>query len=302
MLVDDRVPGDPEATHVALEATYGWEWLAELLEEAGYDVLAHPRHRRTDHVVVCEQDLVRGVWFACHALADVADARIEKWTTWIDGTIKNELLTMHLHRFAWQEATKLIEDNAELPESYWWEFMYETYAITQAAAVRRQADVRRDVVSLARFLMDVRKGAAAITRTYWIDTLWEARDQIDRTVAGRQWDVHYGGSVGDYLDPAIPKKDFETLIAAAEDVKKYVDENIAHASADPVARQVTVAVSDVHPAMDTFGELFGRYYTLLTASTLATLTPIPQHDFFAVFRQPWMREGYTTSSGPFYRA
>jgi transposase len=35
--------GDPQGTHVALEATYGWEWLAELLEEAGYDVhLAHP--------------------------------------------------------------------------------------------------------------------------------------------------------------------------------------------------------------------------------------------------------------------
>ena len=35
--------GDPVGTHVALEATYGWEWLAELLEEAGYDVhLAHP--------------------------------------------------------------------------------------------------------------------------------------------------------------------------------------------------------------------------------------------------------------------
>jgi transposase len=28
---------------VALEATYGWEWLVELLEEAGYEVhLAHP--------------------------------------------------------------------------------------------------------------------------------------------------------------------------------------------------------------------------------------------------------------------
>ena len=35
--------GDPERTHVALEATYGWEWLAELLQEAGYEVhLAHP--------------------------------------------------------------------------------------------------------------------------------------------------------------------------------------------------------------------------------------------------------------------
>jgi transposase len=39
--------GEPENTHVALEATYGWEWLAELLEEAGFDVhLAHPLRTR----------------------------------------------------------------------------------------------------------------------------------------------------------------------------------------------------------------------------------------------------------------
>ena len=39
--------GDPENTHVALEATYGWEWLAELLQEAGFDVhLAHPLRTR----------------------------------------------------------------------------------------------------------------------------------------------------------------------------------------------------------------------------------------------------------------
>ena len=43
-IVNDRdtfleLLGDPQdaETHVALEATYGWEWLAELLEEAGYD-------------------------------------------------------------------------------------------------------------------------------------------------------------------------------------------------------------------------------------------------------------------------
>ena len=39
--------GDPESTRVALEATYGWEWLAELLEDAGFDVhLAHPLRTR----------------------------------------------------------------------------------------------------------------------------------------------------------------------------------------------------------------------------------------------------------------
>jgi len=39
--------GDPDGTHVALEATYGWEWLADLLLEAGYEVhLAHPLRTR----------------------------------------------------------------------------------------------------------------------------------------------------------------------------------------------------------------------------------------------------------------
>ena len=51
-IVNDRetfleLLGDPESAHVVLEATYGWEWLAELLEEAGYDVhLAHPLRTR----------------------------------------------------------------------------------------------------------------------------------------------------------------------------------------------------------------------------------------------------------------
>ena len=53
-IVNDReafleLLGDPqgEETQVALEATYGWEWLAELLEEAGYDLhLAHPLRTR----------------------------------------------------------------------------------------------------------------------------------------------------------------------------------------------------------------------------------------------------------------
>jgi transposase len=51
-IVNDRetfleLLGDPESAHVVLEATYGWEWLAELLEEADYDVhLAHPLRTR----------------------------------------------------------------------------------------------------------------------------------------------------------------------------------------------------------------------------------------------------------------
>jgi hypothetical protein len=50
-IVNDReafleLLGDPDGTHVALEATYGWEWLADLLEDAGFELhLAHPGDR-----------------------------------------------------------------------------------------------------------------------------------------------------------------------------------------------------------------------------------------------------------------
>jgi transposase len=51
-IVNDReafleLLGDPDGTHVALEATYGWEWLADLLEDAGFELhLAHPLRTR----------------------------------------------------------------------------------------------------------------------------------------------------------------------------------------------------------------------------------------------------------------
>src|SRR5690349_13821709 len=53
-LLSRRIVNDPDTflallgeldgeSKIALEATYGWEWLAELLEDAGYELhLAHP--------------------------------------------------------------------------------------------------------------------------------------------------------------------------------------------------------------------------------------------------------------------
>src|SRR5215211_342613 len=53
-LLSRRIVNDPETflgllhelgddVQIALEATYGWEWLADLLEEAGYELhLSHP--------------------------------------------------------------------------------------------------------------------------------------------------------------------------------------------------------------------------------------------------------------------
>jgi hypothetical protein len=52
-------------------------------------------------------------------------------------------MTMHLQRDAYRKVSEMLTANADdLPDSYWWEFMRDTHATTQAVAVRRQADTR----------------------------------------------------------------------------------------------------------------------------------------------------------------
>ena len=39
------------------------------------------------------------------------------------------------------------------------------------------------------------------------------------------------------------------------------------------------------------GELFKKYFNLLTASSYVFLVPVLQHDWLAAFRVPWMKPG-----------
>src|SRR5438552_4186379 len=57
--------GGSEGTHVALEATYGWEWLADLLADAGFEVhLAHPLRTRAIAAARVKTDAVDAAMLA----------------------------------------------------------------------------------------------------------------------------------------------------------------------------------------------------------------------------------------------
>ena len=51
----------------------------------------------------------------------------------------------------------------------------------------------------------------------------------------------------------------------------------------PASQMPTLA--DIHGAGDTIGHLYERYY-----NAVGFLVPVIQHDWQAVFREPWMRQ------------
>jgi hypothetical protein len=69
----------------------------------------------------------------------------------------------------------MVREN-ELPPSYFWQYLGDTYAATQALAIRRQADLRKDVISLARLLTDLSRDAGYMTRQAFLE-LWPEDDQ-----------------------------------------------------------------------------------------------------------------------------
>lgn len=223
-------------------------------------------------------------------IGTVTDQRVEKWVRWIDGPIRNEVLRMHLQRHVWREMAAGIEGR-ELPESYWWQFMFDTYMATQVMAVRRQADTHKDVASLAKLIEEIRdEPRPLLTRDHWVG-LWTIPpdDRGEVEYARRQWDSTFGtGEDQRRLDPRLPAADFEALVAAAAGAQRYADQHVAHSQANRAPAGITLTLADVHEAIGAIGDLFRRYYSLLMAAEYTDLTPVIQHDWTALLRVPWL--------------
>lgn len=140
--------------------------------------------------------------------AQMAHQRIEKWRRWIDGRIKDEVVSMHSRWDTWSHVQKMLAANPALPDSHWWQFMADTYLTTQAVAVRRQLDTHKDVASLGKLLEEIAAEPEIITKAFWLERVGPA-DRIDRALADEGWSHTFGGAVGDHLDPEIPVADLE---------------------------------------------------------------------------------------------
>jgi hypothetical protein len=94
------------------------------------------------------------------------DSRIEKWQRWYEGRIQPEVLAMHHHRDVFWKVIEIAENNEELPESLFWGYFQDTYAVSQGAAVRRQAEDCQRVVTLGKLITDIGDDPERISRTF----------------------------------------------------------------------------------------------------------------------------------------
>ena len=187
----------------------------------------------------------------------------EKWKTWIEGRIRDDVLRLHVQRVVWDGMQQVIHENPHLPRfSVLWEYLFDTYTAAQAAAVRRLAETEGQVVSLGQLLRQISAGnQGAVTREWWMSG-WPTR--WNRQAEGNQiFDGLAGASAA-----AFPKetalRDLDRLNASAAKVKLWVDRHVAHI--DKRGLEQAPSVRELHDAIDLIRSLYVHYSLLLTCT------------------------------------
>jgi hypothetical protein len=211
------------------------------------------------------------------------DSKVEKWEKDLD-TIKDEVIGLHHNRDVYRTVGRIVDEHGGLPPTLFFDYAQRTYAVTQQAAIRRQAEVNpARVVSLASMLTEMLKEPERLTRERFV--AWYGED--DERWGNQVFDEMFAGDVGDHIDPKVIAVDLAELAKAAESVKRHVDRHVAHT--DRRGLKTPTTFGDIDRAIDAIGELFTKYALLLTGASWATLEPVVQHDWLAVFRQAWIQ-------------
>ena len=166
-------------------------------------------------------------------------------------------------------------------------WMAENYLDASLMLVRRELDRQDGTENLRNLLDDIIGHPSVLVRTRYVaqwppaEAAWAS--QVFDTfhpASGRTRDV-------DFIDPAQVRGDLERVDADAERLRTYAERTRAHRTPERGIDR-TVTFRDLHQAIADVRRVVGKYYALLTLSSVAEWEPVPQYDTLSPFLQPWV--------------
>jgi len=82
------------------------------------------------------------------------------------------------------------------------------------------------------------------------------------------------------------KRDRERIVKVGEGIRDWVHKHVAHLSTTPSPTVPTF--DELDTALDAMAEVFARWNCIFTGVDLVSIEPVPQYDFLAPLRVPWL--------------
>jgi hypothetical protein len=110
-------------------------------------------------------------------------------------------------------------------------------------------------------------------------------DEHIRELADPDFD-RLAGPGADHIPKAVLDAELAALREATQPISDYVDRHLAHRDRAPL--QTLPTHRELNVAIDAVGAAFDKCSGILLAASWATLEPVMQTDWRAVFRVPWI--------------
>lgn len=200
---------------------------------------------------------------------------IEKWTQWLRNNIAQELIRLQKDRTIYLKIGDIVAGDKHYPEkSIVYNFLAYTYGSTIAAGIRRQLDIDKDCISLAKILLEIQQNVRLIKRTNYVSIDYKnKRDPVTESWVKTRLNKEFTRMAGrgDYIDQQIIDRDFNKLDkvnnVVVRKITAYTDRFIAHQDKRQKKildlRNVPV-FKELHLMIDTLQELFEKYHLLIT--------------------------------------
>lgn len=219
-----------------------------------------------------------------YSLSVTPDQMYESWLEQLELIIQ-DVYSLHHHRHLYREVRDMAVA-ANLPPSAFFDALGLWYASSQAAALRRLVDRRRDTISLVRLLDDLRRNPSVLSRERHVE-LW-GDDRFFKAEGHRNYDRFSMPASPNRLHQAAVADDIAAVDTSVERVQHYVNDHVAHRAAQQTTEIPTFA--ELHEAIDAVSEVVQKYASLLKAEILAELEPVIQYDWLAPFRRAWLTQ------------
>jgi len=210
-----------------------------------------------------------------------ADLKLAKWRRWLQA-IKIQLYVAAESHHVFHEIFAMVRANPSLPRT---SLVYGRlglwYGDSVLMAVRRQAKSMPQSISLRRLLEEIRDNPAVLTRQYWVG-LWAGHPLEAR--ADRAFDK-YSGQGSAYVDAGMVQKDIDDLQRQLQRCERYTDKRIAHF--DKGQPPSTPTYRQLDDALKALEKTFQKYYNIVTADSIMTITPTIAYNWKRVFDVAW---------------
>lgn len=210
--------------------------------------------------------------------------------------LTQDIWALHHRRKMFNDLAEMLESQGNPHRAYVDHFLAEMYFDSQLVRLRRLIDDNPRSISFPRMIKRLIHHRTKFTRQWyvglWTDGADTNSDNLRKRLDARVWANEANKEFDKWTDDKPGKQDslgvrpltqlLEALVREIDEVKRYVNQHVAHVQAKPDPVELTY--DQVDRAIEQAGETLRTLSLLLEQTTIVELEPTIQGDWKSPFR------------------